>query len=1140
MKNKTSKVKKTPYLAIPSVDIAVTVMTINSPESKIQNLNKILNLIQYSENLSFIVNHPLSEKEIAQLDPSLSKHYNFKQLVGEEVILPKMIYFPRGDNNLYVTGNIPNKIKSVPILKLINTPVLEVEEKNEWSLIQSKIFSDHSKKRKDKNLGEVIGVAADLDNGDQRKNLENLLGYATRLAKIGSWEVDIGRKTTYISPVGLEILEKNDQIPLSMPRDLTVFKSGNDRKIIREAAETAIKSGKSFDAELRLVTDSGKEKWVRIIGDTDTSVKNNRRIFGSIQDIDNLKQVQIKLAIKSKLMAALTDIEGILLEADAIEQRIQRCFQKIGELLSVDRVYYFEYGLAPSNSEEVISQRIEWTAKGVSSHIGDPEMKNVPVALLGNLITQLKNRETHLLEVNSISNSFLLDVFTDQNIKQAILAPILVNQTFFGFIGCDQCAKFRKWSHEENNFLERCVSRISAAIETHEANQKIWYKSKLIQTNSRVVELLFKNENWENAADKVFKLLGETVQADRTYYFECFNHPESKELFSRLKYEWTNEGIPSDLPNPDYQYLRLADHPEFLEKVLIGDPFSFLAKDLVGLTRNVLDQSNIKSILQIPVFKFGEFCGFVGFDDCSEERIWSSDEITFLKSITSNLGIAMERKEQVSQILNSNKEKRDILESIGDAFFTLDYDGKVTYWNKKANELLNLHQDGVPLEKYWYFFDIITDPIFLSKFHDTNRKKNTSTFETYYSKTGAWFEVNLYPSNNGVTAYLKDISEKKKANELINQSNERYEKLTEATNDAIYDWDMTTNTVFMGKGFKTLFGYDYLHEPYSFDIWQDRIHPNDRLQVNTLMEQIVTDTKSSGSYQIEYRYRMKNGEYTYVADRGMIIRNESGAPIRLIGATQDISYRKIYEESLKSLNLSLQERAKQLSISNSELEQFAFVVSHDLQEPLRMVTSFLTQLNRKYGDELDEKAQTYIHFAVDGAKRMREIILDLLEFSTVGKQEETKQDVNLNEIVHEVQYLLKRKIETSSTVFKINQLPTFRGYKNRLIQVMTSLIDNAIKYRNREVPLTVTVKAEKENDHWLISIRDNGIGIEEEYFENIFVIFKKLHPKDSFEGTGMGLALVKKIVENWGGKIWLESTLHFGSIFYFTIPINGK
>lgn len=1146
---KASGLNDTSLSAITSGDLSVTAITINSPEPNLESLTEILSQLPYFGNLSYITNYPLSEDDVQTLKKSLPEEITFRQVVGEELLLPKRIYFPESGRRLILKGKNSAKVSSAPVSgrkKTKNSGIIEAVQDSGAAFIKSNLFSINSlfsissKNSKDRtfSLEEIIGIGEGLHTGDHRKKLENLLGYATRLAKIGSWEIDFENNTTYLSAVGFEILEKEDQASIRIPQVVQFFKPGKDRQIIMEAAKKAIKSGNSFDAELRIQTDKGKDKWVRIIGDIEGNGTTYTRLFGSIQDIDRLKRVQVKLAKKTLLMEALTEIEGILLDTDPIWTAMERCFQKIGELLSVDRVYFFEYGTDPSNSEKVISQRIEWAADGTAPHIDDPDMKNVPVSLLGNLIPLLKNRKTQLLEVNSITNSFLLDVFNDQSIKQAILAPIHVNQNFFGFIGCDQCSESRKWSKEEYDFLERCVSRITVAIENHEANQKIAYKSKLIQTNSKFVELLFQNENWENASDKVFKLLGETVQVDRAYYFECFNHPESKELYSKLVYEWTNDGISSDLPNPDYQHIRLADHPEFLEKVLIGDPFSFLTRELGGHTREILDDSGIKSILQIPVFKFGEFCGYVGFDECYEERIWSSDEISFLKSITSNLSIAMERKEQISQILNSNKEKRDILESIGDAFFTLDHDGKVTYWNKKANELLHLKQEGVPLEKNWYFFDVITDPVFLAKFHETIRSKNATSFETYYTKTGAWFEVNLYPSNNGATAYLKDISEKKKTAELITQSNERYEKLTEATNDAIYDWDMTTNSVFMGKGFKTLFGYDYLHEPYSFDIWQERIHPDDRIQINNLMEQVITDMDGSGSYQSEYRYRMKNGEYTYVVDRGMIIRNEKNIPIRLIGAIQDISYRKKYEESLKLLNLSLQERAKQLSISNSELEQFAFVVSHDLQEPLRMVTSFLTQLNRKYEGELDEKAHTYINFAVDGAKRMREIILDLLEFSTVGKHEEILEKIDLNEILQEVKFMLRRKIEESSTILRINQLPIITGYRNQIFQVMINLVDNAIKYRNHQVPLTVTVTAKKNNDNWQIAVADNGIGIEKEYFENIFIIFKKLHPKDTIDGTGMGLALVKKITENWGGKVWLESTLNEGSTFYFTIPIT--
>lgn len=200
-----------------------------------------------------------------------------------------------------------------------------------------------------------------------------------------------------------------------------------------------------------------------------------------------------------------------------------------------------------------------------------------------------------------------------------------------------------------------------------------------------------------------------------------------------------------------------------------------------------------------------------------------------------------------------------------------------------------------------------------------------------------------------------------------------------------------------------------------------------------------------------------------------------------------------------------------------------------------MISSFLTQLERKYGDHLDDKAHLYIHFAVDGAKRMRQIILDLLDFSTIGKSTDLKEKVDINEIVEETCQLHRKTIEeTGATIVKEN-LPTILVQRAVIEEIFQNLIENTLKYRKEGVPPEVVISATETKEEWIFSIKDNGIGIDEEYFDKIFTIFQKLHQNEKYEGTGMGLAIVKKSVENLGGNIWVESTSGEGSDFIFSI-----
>ncbi len=237
----------------------------------------------------------------------------------------------------------------------------------------------------------------------------------------------------------------------------------------------------------------------------------------------------------------------------------------------------------------------------------------------------------------------------------------------------------------------------------------------------------------------------------------------------------------------------------------------------------------------------------------------------------------------------------------------------------------------------------------------------------------------------------------------------------------------------------------------------------------------------------------------------------------------------------RKMEIKLNEVLKSMQISNDELEQFAYVASHDLQEPLRMINSFLMLIERKYADSLDEKGRQYIHFAVDGSKRMQQIILDLLEFSRVGRTEDRVEVIHLDNLVAEICLLQSRYIDDSKAGIHYGGLPTIKSFKTPLRQIFQNLLNNSLKYRRDDVAPVITIAAEEHLDHWQFSFTDNGIGIDEKYFAKIFIIFQRLHGNGKYKGTGIGLAITKKIIEKLGGKIWLKSQPGQGSTFYFTI-----
>ncbi|MEO8403504.1 MAG: PAS domain S-box protein [Chitinophagaceae bacterium] len=227
---------------------------------------------------------------------------------------------------------------------------------------------------------------------------------------------------------------------------------------------------------------------------------------------------------------------------------------------------------------------------------------------------------------------------------------------------------------------------------------------------------------------------------------------------------------------------------------------------------------------------------------------------------------------------------------------------------------------------------------------------------------------------------------------------------------------------------------------------------------------------------------------------------------------------------------------KQLTESNRELEQFAYVASHDLQEPLRMVSSFLQLLEKKYNTDLDEKAKQYIHFAVDGSERMKTLINDLLKFSRAGTGHYDKKPVDCNDVIQNVIRVYTNNIqEEKATINVYFPMPVVTGSKTQLEQVFQNLIGNALKY-HRSDPLIISIDCVEEETRWIFSVQDNGIGIDPKFFEKVFIIFQRLHAKNEYSGTGIGLAICKKIVERHGGQIWVESRPDKGSTFFFSLP----
>jgi PAS domain S-box-containing protein len=358
----------------------------------------------------------------------------------------------------------------------------------------------------------------------------------------------------------------------------------------------------------------------------------------------------------------------------------------------------------------------------------------------------------------------------------------------------------------------------------------------------------------------------------------------------------------------------------------------------------------------------------------------------------------------------------------------------------------------------------------------------------------------------------QDISDRKQAEQKIRFQS----RLLDAVEQAVIATDLEGNIIYWNHYAEVLYGWSAA-EVMGRLVVDVVPAASTKEQAAKLMSRLQVGESWSGEFLVQRR----DGTTFPAMVFDSPIYNEQGSLIGIVGVSVDITERKRAEEELQR--------------SNAELQQFAYVASHDLQEPLRMVSSYTQLLAECYQGQLDAQADKFIAFATEGATRMQQLLEDLLDYSRVSRRPQPFEPINCTTILKDVLTDLAVTMQESSAVVTADSLPTVLGDRTQLRQLLQNLISNAIKFRREEPPL-VHIRAEPQEDFWLFTVRDNGIGIDPQFAERIFVLFQRLHSRQEYPGTGIGLAICKKIVERHAGRIWVESHLGEGSTFYFTLP----
>jgi PAS domain S-box-containing protein len=395
-------------------------------------------------------------------------------------------------------------------------------------------------------------------------------------------------------------------------------------------------------------------------------------------------------------------------------------------------------------------------------------------------------------------------------------------------------------------------------------------------------------------------------------------------------------------------------------------------------------------------------------------------------------------------------------------------------------------------------------------------------------KDGTEFPIDLAISESTVrnrplfTGIVRDISDRRQSDEL----QAKLAAIVESSDDGIIGKGLDGIISTWNGGAERIFGYstaETVGRHISLLIPPDRLHEETEIQAKLARGERID--------HFETVRVTKSGQLVNISLTVSPIKNSAG---KIVGASKIV--RDITEK--KNIEQSLLRQSEELARSNTELERFAYVASHDLQEPLRTVKSFAQLLATEIGTNISQTSAEYLRYISDGAQRMQTLIADLLAYSRVNSHGSVRVRVNCAELLQSVLINLRGTVQETHAEVTADSLPTVMGDATQLGQLFQNLISNAIKFQSKRAP-RIHVSARKATDEWVFSIADNGIGIEKRYFDRIFLIFQRLHTVEEYSGTGIGLAICKKIVERHGGRIWVDSVPGEGSVFYFSISEKG-
>ncbi|EDM37142.1 PAS [Pedobacter sp. BAL39] len=484
--------------------------------------------------------------------------------------------------------------------------------------------------------------------------------------------------------------------------------------------------------------------------------------------------------------------------------------------------------------------------------------------------------------------------------------------------------------------------------------------------------------------------------------------------------------------------------------------------------------------------------------------------------------------------LNSHQRLLKMVEEIEDyAIVLLDENGNIENWNKGAQKIKGYTAAEIIGKNFSIFYteaDLIDNlPTKLINEAARNEKVTNEGWRIRKDGTRFWGSVLITAIHNegqviGFTKIIRDMTAIKETEDALRKSEDRYHKMiSEVVDYAIVLLDAEGNIENWNKGAERIKGY--LPAEIIGRNFRLFYPPEDRK--NKVPDQIIATARDQGRAQQDGWRVRKDGTLFWGSVTITALYDDEGIVTGFSKVTRDLTEKRKSEKAHEEHMLDLSRR-------NSELEQFTYIASHDLQEPLRTISSFNELLKEQYYEQLDDDGRMFTDMIEQSADRMRNLIHGLLDYTRIGTRK-SLTEVNCNAVVQDIEKDLYKLISETNTTIISHPLPVLLGLKMELIQLFQNLISNAIKYRKKNLAPVIEIRAEEHLEHWQFSLSDNGIGMDQRYIHKIFMIFQRLHNRDEYKGNGIGLANCKKIAELHKGDIWVHSVLGEGSTFHFTI-----